>query len=102
MVKYELTHKAVDDLSQIYNYTAEQWSEAQADKYFTLLIEGCQKIANNPELGKNYMGVVQDLFGLSIGKHIIFYRKLQDRPVEITRILHEKMDWRSRLKNELL
>lgn len=33
MPKYILTNKAVEDLSTIWNYTFEVWSETQADKY---------------------------------------------------------------------
>jgi len=54
MAKYELTNKAVEDLTGIWEYTIEKWSEQQADKYFNLLMDSCQVIANNPELGKNY------------------------------------------------
>lgn len=58
-----------------------------------MLFETCQDIANNPELGKNYYGITSELFGLKANRHIIiFYRKLNDKPIEITRILHERMD----------
>ena len=33
MADYRLTNKAVADLSDIWNYTCETWSEQQADKY---------------------------------------------------------------------
>ena len=32
MAEYKLTNKAVDDLKGIWNFTADEWSEAQADK----------------------------------------------------------------------
>lgn len=31
MVRYKLTNKAVEDLTQIWNYTIDKWSENQAD-----------------------------------------------------------------------
>ena len=97
MAKYELTNKAVEDLSGIWEYTLERWSEQQADKYFNLLLGSCQDIANNPELGKNYEGITKDLFGLKTNRHIVFYRKRINQPIEITRILHERMDLKNRL-----
>jgi toxin ParE1/3/4 len=97
MAKYELTNKAVEDLTEIWKYTCEEWSEQQADTYYTLLLDSCQDIANNPELGKNYEGIAKDLFGLKSNRHIVFYRKRIDQPIEITRILHERMDFKSRL-----
>ncbi len=94
MAKYHLTNKAVEDLANIWNYTYDTWSEEQADKYYRELLEMCQWIANHPELGKSYEGVTQTLSGYKINKHIIFYRKMNPKYVEITRILHEMMDFK--------
>ena len=96
MAKYELTNKAVGDLTGIWEYTIEKWSEQQADKYYNLLLDSFQDIANNPELGKNYDGIINDLVGLKTNRHIIFYRKRIDQPIEITRILHGQMDLKNR------
>jgi len=97
MAEYKLTNKAVDDLKGIWNFTADEWSEAQADKYYNMLLNSCQDIANNPDLGKNYDGITTDLFGLKTNRHIIFYRKTIPVPIEITRILHVRMDLKNRL-----
>jgi toxin ParE1/3/4 len=97
MAKYNLTHKAVEDLAKIWDYTFEQWSEQQADKYYEMLIANCQEIANNQRLGKNYDGVTPNLFGLRTNRHIIFYRKIEENEVEITRILYERMNLKSRI-----
>ncbi len=97
MANYELTNKAVADLNGIWEYTLENWSENQADKYYDMLLDICQDIAKNPELGKNYEGVNPELFGLKANRHIIFYRKRTNLPIEITRILHEQMDLKNRI-----
>ena len=97
MAEYKLTNKAVEDLTGIWNYTYDNWSEKQADKYYDFLLENCQDIANNPDLGKNYNGITSDLFGLKANRHIIFLRKSMDKPIEITRILHERMDLKNRI-----
>ncbi len=97
MANYKLTNKAVQDINKIWEYTADNWSEHQADKYYNMLLDSCQDIANNPELGRNYDGVASDLFGLKTNRHLIFYRKSLDKPIEITRILHERMDLKNRL-----
>ncbi|MFO8022954.1 MAG: type II toxin-antitoxin system RelE/ParE family toxin [Perlabentimonas sp.] len=62
MAKYELTNKAVEDLTGIWEYTIDKWSEHQADKYYSLLLDSCQDIANNPELGKNYDGITKPIW----------------------------------------
>ena len=43
MANYYLTNKAVDDLTQIWDYTFEEWSERQADKYYNELLNACKK-----------------------------------------------------------
>ena len=97
MAEFKLTNKAVEDLSKIWDYTFEVWSENQADKYYEILISTCQEIADNPVLGKNYDGITQSLFGMKTNRHIIFYRTLNENYVEITRILHERMDLKKRI-----
>jgi len=97
MAEFKLTNKAVEDLSKIWDYTFEVWSERQADKYYESLISNCQEIADNPHLGKNYDGITQNLLGIKTNRHIIFYRTLNESYVEITRILHERMDIKKRI-----
>jgi toxin ParE1/3/4 len=97
MAEYKLTNKAVEDLSKIWDYTFEVWSEQQADKYYDGLISNCEEIAENPELGKNYHGISKQLLGMKTNRHIIFYRALNENFVEITRILHERMDLKKRI-----
>jgi toxin ParE1/3/4 len=97
MAEYKLTNKAVEDLSKIWNYTLETWSEKQADKYYEMLISNFQEIADNPKLGKNYEGVTQSLLGYKTNRHIIFYRILNTSYIEITRILHVRMDLKKRV-----
>lgn len=97
MAEFRLTNKAVEDLSNIWDYTFELWSENQADKYYKMLISNCQEIANNPHLGKTYSGINPDLLGVKVNRHIIFYRTLNESYVEITRILHERMDLKKRI-----
>lgn len=63
MAKYKFTVQAVNDLTQIWNYTLNKWSEEQADRYYHMLIENCKEVASNPDLGKNYSGVVENLLG---------------------------------------
>jgi toxin ParE1/3/4 len=100
MASYKFTKKAVEDLSYIWNYTFNKWSENQADKYYQMLIENCKEIARNSELGKNYNRIADNLLGFKVGRHIIFYRKLKKNEVEIIRILHDQMDLESRILEE--
>jgi len=96
MPSVKFTTKAVKDLSDIWNYTFETWSEKQADRYYRHIIKECERLSKNPELGKHY-GIVESLRGRKIEKHIIFYRTLNEQNIEIERILHERMDLKRRL-----
>ena len=97
MGNYKLTNKAVEDLTKIWDYTIDKWSEKQADKYCEMLLENFKHIADDPSIGKNYARIRDDLFGLKVNRHIIFYRITLENPIEITRILHERMDLKSRI-----
>ena len=98
MAKYYLTRKAVQDLSRIWNYTFDKWSEEQADLYYAMLLSTCQEIANFPESGKRYDKVVSGILGYKAQRHIIFYRVIPNKAVEILRILHGRMDLKNHLK----
>ena len=65
-----------------------------------MLIENCKVVASNPDLGKTYNGVTENLLGFKAGRHIIYYRRINDNDVEITRILHEQMDIENRIKDK--
>jgi toxin ParE1/3/4 len=97
MAKVILRQEAIDDLNAIWDYTFEQWSENQADKYYSTLRFACKEIGENPDIGKEYTGIISDLLGLKSGKHIIFYHLISEDEIEIIRILHERMDLKNRL-----
>ena len=98
MAKFKLTNSAVKDLSDIWNYTYNTWSESQADKYYKLILNACSAIAKKPEQGKVYEEVYPNLKGKKASKHIIFYRVMDDKSIEVTRILHERMELKNKLK----
>ncbi|WP_428232236.1 type II toxin-antitoxin system RelE/ParE family toxin [Flavobacterium sp.] len=95
MAKYHLTNKAVEDLTNIWNYTYDEWSESQADKYYLLLLNSCLEIAENPNLGKKYDIIAEKLFGFKSNQHILFYRIISNSEIEIIRIIHGRMDLKS-------
>ena len=48
MAKYKISPKAINDLSDIWEYTFSQWSKSQADIYHNLLIKQIEVLASNP------------------------------------------------------
>jgi toxin ParE1/3/4 len=101
MARFKLTNNAVKDLSDIWNYTFDAWSESQADKYYKLILNACASIAKKPQQGKVYEEIYPDLKGKKASKHIIFYRVMDDESIEVTRILHERMDLKNKLASPL-
>lgn len=97
MPKYALSHKAVADLAEIWDYTYETWSAWQAEKYYYLLLDACQALADGSLSGKTYLAIGTDILGCQVGQHIIFYRKVKKGDIEVARILHGRMDLKDRL-----
>lgn len=97
MARFKFTNKAIQDLSDIWEYTIEIWSEKQAEKYYNLIIDSCAELTKNPKQGKTYFEIYPELFGYNVSKHIIFYRLIDRSTIEITRILHERMDIKTKL-----
>jgi toxin ParE1/3/4 len=91
MAKFSFTNRALDDLIEIWDYTVEQWSENQAEKYYNLIMASCMDLANNPQLGKSYNIISQNLLGYKCGEHIIFYKEIVKNEIEIARVLHGMM-----------
>lgn len=97
MARLYFTNKAVEDLETIWTYTVKTWSENQAEIYYSLLIDSCQKLALKPTLGKSYEVVEKNVFGFKTGEHLIFYKVISPQEIEVIRILHGIMDLKTHL-----
>ena len=98
MPKVRYSNKAVEDLSSIWDYTFTQWSENQADEYYTMLISACNRLLYPSVISnRSYEELSEGLLGVMAGHHLIFYNILENDDVMIIRILHEKMDIKQHL-----
>lgn len=97
MAKFYLTNKAVQDLNDIWNHTVDNCSENQAELYYSSLIDSCQELAHRPKLGRSYEVVEKNVLGFRTGQHVIFYRIVTEKEIEIVRILHGMMDMNNHL-----
>lgn len=97
MAKLIFRQAAIDDLAGIWDYTMSTWSEKQADKYYRMIKAACKEIEVNTGIGQNYHKIKEGLRGYHAGKHVIFYQEDTDGMIEVIRILHERMDLKSRL-----
>jgi toxin ParE1/3/4 len=96
--QYRISHEAIKDLNKIWFYTLNKWSKEQADRYYDLIIEEIEFIANNFMTGKSAEQTRKNYRVTKIKSHLIFYRKAENDIVEIVRILHQLMDIKKRLK----
>ena len=94
MADFIISELAKKDITDIWNYTASEWSEEQAIRYYNGLLDTCERIASKPEIvGRSYDEVRPNLRGVNCGRHIIFYRIISQQKVRIVRILHMRMDF---------
>ncbi|MEP7268408.1 MAG: type II toxin-antitoxin system RelE/ParE family toxin [Saprospiraceae bacterium] len=62
-----------------------------------MLLNSCSELAKNPKLGKEYNILIKGVLGYTSGEHIIFYRVVSFDEIEIVRILHRMMDFKSKI-----
>lgn len=90
----QYTNKAIEDLSGIWAYTAEHWSQKQADTYYLSIVSACERFAGGLDLYavRKYDEVSPGLLGYRVNKHIVFFRRIDSQTIIVIRILHERMD----------
>ena len=96
--QYLISKQAIDDLNIIWVYTLHKWSKEQADRYYDLIIEEIEFVANNFMIGKSAEQTRKNYRVTKVKSHLIFYRKGDNEIVEIVRILHQKMSIEKHLK----
>ena len=82
------------DLEQIWLYTRDMWSTAQAIAYTDSLNQQFLHLCDLPEMGRRYPHFAPDIRLLVRTKHIIIY-KLSDQTIQIMRVLGSQQDWLS-------
>lgn len=97
MANYRITHLAQSDIQSIWDYTIEEWSLGQAEKYIDGLFDCFDAIANSITQGKAVDYIRQGYRKAIYGRHIVFFRVGEDQIIEIIRVLHSSMDIENRL-----
>ena len=92
MADVRFTEQAIADLEDIFVYTIETFGELQAERYRASLERGCQRIADDPRLGRSIAGASRSFFYHPCESHVLFYMKQADG-ILIVRVLHATMDF---------
>ncbi|MGE4505847.1 MAG: type II toxin-antitoxin system RelE/ParE family toxin [Desulfovibrionaceae bacterium] len=90
-MRFQLTNKAYDDLTNIARYTHKTWGLEQRNQYLLRLDQSFHLIANNVSMGRNCDHIKTGYFSHPVGRHLVFYR-IDGETVVIVRILHQSMD----------
>ncbi len=99
-MKYRISREAYFDLENIWLFTLENWSKEQADRYINLIIEEIEYLSENPLFGQNSEKIRKGYFRSQIKSHLIFYKNNpKHNIIEVIRILHKRMDIKTRLKD---
>lgn len=92
MPGYVLTPRARRDLGEIWDYSAERWGAAQADRYVRLIATECAALASGRSVGRSAEAIRPGYLRRAVGSHLLFYRTRKRGGIEIVRILHQRMD----------
>ena len=75
MAEYILSEKALEDINNIWIYTAENWSVEQADRYYNLIIDEIEYIVNNLEMARDFDKIRKSYSYSKVKSHLIFLKK---------------------------
>jgi toxin ParE1/3/4 len=87
-----ISSKALSDLEEIWIYTRKKWSEEQADRYYSLLIDDIEFLQSHYYTGKSAEYIRPGYRVSYVKSHIIFYKIVDDQKLEVIRILHQSVN----------
>jgi toxin ParE1/3/4 len=100
MSGFQLSKKAEQDLKEIYQYGYRQHGERQADRYIYKLEKAFYFLAENPLICPERVEFVPPVRIHHHDKHLLVYI-YENNIILIIRLLHERMDIKSRLDDSL-
>ena len=87
-----ITAQAELDLSDISDYTSNAWGEKQRIAYLQMLEIMFDKLSESIFMGEEVDYILPGYRKYPAGKHLIFYKIINDSDVEVVRVLHQSMD----------
>lgn len=91
--RYRLRPEALDDLDDIWRYTAETWSLAQADRYIDQLVTTFEALVNLPGVAREYVEFTPPIRIQVHQSHLIVYR-VDNSMIDIIRVLGGRQNWK--------
>lgn len=97
LAAYWLTPAAQRDLEDIWLYTAQTWSMAQADRYTDIIEDTFDRLLFMPEMARERREFDPPVRIHPSAEHLIIYRVEEDQLV-ILRVLGAGQDWHAILR----
>ena len=97
MSEYIISEKAIEDINNIWIYTAENWSVEHADRYYNLIYDEIEYIVKDFEMAHDFGKIRKSYKYSKVKSHLIFFKKDKMNEIEVVRVLHERMDIENRL-----
>lgn len=97
MKGYILSPAAQADINEIWDYSARNWGEEQAERYVSGIRDAVYALANGSRQGRAIDDIRPGYRRLAVASHFVFYRITDAGMIDITRVLHQRMDAASRL-----
>lgn len=99
--KIRLSPAADARLDEIYAYTAQTWSEAQADRYIRGLFDAFATIARREVVWRRLPAEFgQDGWCARHERHVIYWKLLPDDAIGIVTILHQRVHQLDRFRED--
>ena len=95
--EYRLSPAALADLDDIWRYSAETWSVAQADRYLDELARVFEMIAAMPTLAREHREFDPPVRIHAYQSHLVIYTH-SGKDITILRLLGGRQDWLAILK----
>ena len=89
--KINITPRARADLYNIWEYTVENWSEKQANKYISSIHDRLNNLSETPFIGKQRKDIASGYYSFPCLEHLIFYL-IQEDSIDIIGVPHQQMD----------
>lgn len=84
-------------MNSIWIYTPENWLVEQANRYYNMIIDEIEFVAQNFDTTKDFGSIKKDYRYSKVKTHLLFCKRIENTEMEVVRILHEKMDIKNRI-----
>ncbi|MFD1157714.1 type II toxin-antitoxin system RelE/ParE family toxin [Roseovarius aestuarii] len=91
MKRLRLSREALNDLDEIWDYTAETWGPDQANRYLEDLRSVIEELPEGKTVSQGAEDTLPGARKVFRGRHVVFFRDSIET-IDVIRVLHQQMD----------